>query len=82
MNKYTRILLCALYACFGALQAQTPMGKWCTHFSYNSVKQLTQSANKIFAVSDGALFSISKKDESIETYSKVNGLNGSNIVNL
>ena len=82
MNKYTRILLCALYACFGALQAQTPMGKWHTYFSYNSVNQLTQSANKIFAVSDGALFSLNKDDGSIQTFSKVNGLNGSNIVNL
>ena len=52
------------------------MGKWRTHFAYNLADQITQSENKVFAVSEGSLFSIDKRDGSMEFYSKVNGLNG------
>jgi len=59
--------------------AQVAMGKWHTHFAYNNVSQIAQSANKIYAVSEGALFSIDKQDGGMEFYSKISGLNGSNI---
>lgn len=59
-----------------ALQAQVAMGKWRTHFAYNQADQIAQSENKVFAVSEGSLFSIDKRDGSMEFYSKVNGLNG------
>lgn len=55
------------------------MGKWRTHLAYNNVAQIAQSDNKIYAVSDGALFSVDKQDGQFEFYSKVSGLNGSNI---
>jgi hypothetical protein len=55
------------------------MGKWRTHLAYNNVAQIAQSENKIYAVSDGALFSVDKLDANIEFYSKLTGLNGSNI---
>lgn len=58
------------------LQAQVAMGKWRTHFAYNLVDQIAQSENKVFAVSEGSLFSIDKRDGSMEFYSKVSGLNG------
>lgn len=58
------------------LQAQVAMGKWRTHFAYNLVDQIAQSENKVFAVSEGTLFSIDKRDGSMEFYSKVSGLNG------
>ena len=55
--------------------SQVAMGKWRTHFAYNSVSQIAQSDNKIFAVSDGALFSVDKLDGNMEFYSKLSGLN-------
>ncbi len=58
------------------LCAQT-MGGWRTHFAYNSVMQVEQTENKVYAVSDGALFSIDKLDNNVEIYSKITGLNGS-----
>lgn len=79
MNKKivtTGILLCVFS---WSIMAQVAMGKWRTHFAYNSVTQIAQSDNKIFAVSDGALFSVDKQDGGMEYYSKVGGLNGSNI---
>jgi hypothetical protein len=61
------------------LQAQLGMGKWQTHLAYNLVTQIAQSDNKIFAVSEGALFSIDKEDLDKEFYSKLNGLNDAGI---
>jgi len=62
-----------------ATHAQVAMGNWRTHFAYTSVAQIAQSANKIFAVSEGALYSVDKQDGSYEFYSKLSGLNGTNI---
>lgn len=59
--------------------AQVAMGKWRTHFAYNSVNQIAQSDNKIYAVSDGALFSLDKQDGGMEFYSKLTGLSDANI---
>jgi len=61
------------------------MGKWRTHFAYNAIEQIAQSENKIFAVSEGSLFSIEKNSECInedgclEFYGKMTGLNDGNI---
>lgn len=62
-----------------AMQAQLAMGKWRTHLAYNNVEQIAQSENKIFAVSEGSLFSVDKEDLGLEFYSKVSGLNDNNI---
>jgi len=61
------------------VSAQVAMGKWRTHFAYNNISQIAQSDNKIYAVSEGALFSVDKQDGNMEFYSKLSGLNGSNI---
>ena len=57
--------------------AQVAMGQWRTHFAYNSVVQIEQTDNRVFAVSDGALFSVDKLDGNIEKHSGLTGLNGS-----
>ncbi len=67
---------------FSQIQAQLAMGKWRTHFAYNSVNQITQSDRKIFGISDGALFSVDKEDLSVEFYNKQNGLSDNNIVRI
>ncbi len=55
------------------------MGSWRTHLAYNEVSQIAQSDNKIYAVSEGALFSVSKLDGDVEFYSKMSGLNDTHI---
>lgn len=75
MTKKT-FLFVILLVISSTLQAQVAMGKWRTHFAYNNTDQIAQSENKVFAVSDGSLFSIDKRDGSMEFYSKVTGLNG------
>lgn len=58
---------------------QLAMGAWRTHIAYNNTNQITQSKNKVYAISSGALYSISKDDYSNETYSKLFGLSDNNI---
>ena len=62
--------------------AQVAMGKWRTHLAYNSVSQIAQSLNNIYAVSEGALFSVSKEDADIQFYSKMSGLSDANIARI
>lgn len=50
------------------------MGKWRTHLAYNSISRIAQSDDKIYATGDNALFSVDKRDGSIELYSKISGL--------
>jgi len=81
MKKKIVTIVFLLGLLFWSVSAQIAMGKWRTHFAYNSVSQIAQSDNKLYAVSEGALFSIDKQDgeSGIEFYSKISGLNGSNI---
>ncbi len=62
-----------------SVQAQMAIGGWQTHFSYLGIKQATQTNNKVYALSNGNLFSVEKEDGSIETYSKITGLSDGNI---
>ena len=73
------IIFLSLTLAFQSTNAQIAMGKWRTHLAYNDVTQIAQSENKIFAVSEGALFSVDKEDLNIEFYSKLSGLNDANI---
>ncbi len=55
---------------------------WKTMFAYNDVEQIAMTDNRVFAVSDGALYSVDKQTEKIETYNAESGLHGSNIVRI
>lgn len=75
------LILCALaYALSGFSQLE--MGGWQTFFSYNNVNKIAESTDKIYALSDGNLFSVDKEYESIETYTKLTGLSDDNIVDI
>lgn len=79
MKNTITSLVISLLILAGPAWSQVAMGKWRTHFAYNSVSQIAQSENKIYAVSEGALYSIDKEDGGLEFYSKLSGLNGANI---
>lgn len=55
------------------------MQQWKTHFAYTDIADLQMAENTVYALSEGSLCSISKNDESLYYYSKLNGLNGSAI---
>ena len=65
-------VLCSLF-----VSAQA--GKWTTYFAYNNVTQIAMSSDKVFAVSDGSLFSVDKMSEEIKVYNRQTGLHGTGI---
>ncbi|MDR0829248.1 MAG: hypothetical protein LBN95_03940 [Prevotellaceae bacterium] len=62
--------------------AARAIGSWRTHLAYNSVTTIAVGNDKVYAVSDGALFSVDKYNDSIKTYSKINGLSDNSVVNI
>lgn len=64
------------------MKAQVAMGKWRTHLSYTRVSDIVQSRNKVYAISNGALFSVDKRDGSMELYDKGSGLNDASIAQV
>jgi hypothetical protein len=79
MKKRIFITGFLLFSFTVTIWSQLAMGKWSTHFAYNSVLQIAQSDNKIYAISDGALFSVDKLDGNMEFYSKLSGLNDATV---
>jgi len=54
--------------------AQIPNGSWRDHLPYSNVKKLAEIGNKIYCATNGGMFSYNKADNSLQRYSKVNGL--------
>jgi hypothetical protein len=85
MKKIFIITVLSLLVCSTNAQTDEPvaMGKWRTHLAYNSVSQIAQTKENIFAISEGALFSVNKADnEDQNFYSKMSGLSDANIVRI
>lgn len=59
-----------------------PIGTWRTHFSYNNGRILEASEDKIFCAVQNGLFSLDRKDQSLNKISKVNGLSGAGISSM
>lgn len=73
MKKTATILTCLLlFACF--LPAQIPNGSWRDHLPYTGAIKIAEVNGKIFCATNGGLFSYNTADNSLQRYSKVNGL--------
>ncbi len=71
--RYTLLFTSYLSACSLAY-SQVPNGAWRDHLSYAEAADVAEVGQKIFCATSGGLFSVNKKDNTIEKYSKVNGL--------
>ena len=67
------LVLCSLFHIAGKAEA------WRTHFAYNNVTQIALGSDKVFAVSDGSLYSVEKQSERIEVYNRLSGLHETGI---
>ena len=76
MKKLALILL-AFTACLAF--ANNYNEYWNTHFSYYNTKRVCATENKVFGVANNHLFSITKEDEAIDTYTKIDGLSENEI---
>lgn len=78
MRKFIALIISLILAMF-VLQAQTLIGEWQTHYSYEKMQQIVNAKGVAFVVADGHLFKYDPEDGNIKTYTKINGLNDSNI---
>ena len=79
--KYTKFLLVvAASLFFSNLSAQNVMYQWRTHLAYNNISQVAVTKDKVYAISDGAIFSVTKSDKEIKTHSKVTGLSDNSAI--
>lgn len=67
------LFFCFLYV--SKLSAQNlAIGQWRVHLPYTKGQSVAVAGNKIYCAAEDALFSYNKEDNSIATYSKINGL--------
>lgn len=59
--------------------AQMQIGEWQAHLSYNNIIQTAPAGELVYGLSDGALFSYNKKDQSVQLYDKINALSDNSI---
>lgn len=62
---------------FIPLQAQ--IGTWKNHLAYNHIEQIYASGDDIFVRASNGLYLYNKKDQSITTFDRTNGLSDTNI---
>ncbi|MBE7172513.1 MAG: T9SS type A sorting domain-containing protein [Williamsia sp.] len=64
------------------LPAQLPIGGWREHLPYYQAKQVTVAGTRIFCATPYSVFSVNLADNSIERFSKINGLSETGISTL
>ncbi|MCT8339213.1 T9SS type A sorting domain-containing protein [Flavobacteriaceae bacterium TK19130] len=68
-----------LFAMSLSVASQNFEDSWTGHFSYNSVRSITQGDDRVYAASENAIFSYDLSTQEIETFSSVTGLAGETI---
>jgi len=75
MKQYKLLLFIALiYSAIYPSYAQRPIREWTDYQSYASAKNVVDTGDKIYCVTEGGLFSYTKSDNSIQKMSGINGL--------
>ena len=67
------LLMCVSVAAFAGV------GQWRTHFAYNSVQVIANCPEEIYALANGAIFSVNKMTENMTLYNNRSGLHGTNV---
>jgi hypothetical protein len=76
MKQLLTALFLLIY-CFS--EAQNFENSWTGHFSYASVRSISEGNGKIYAGSENAIFTFDLATQGIETISTINGLSGESI---
>ena len=61
------------------LTASAQVGTWKNYLSYNHIEQIYAAGDDIFVRASNGLYLYNKKDQSITTFDKINGLSDTNI---
>src|SRR5687768_7394821 len=80
---FSEIKLLALVFVFiqslAVAQPEIPIGQWRMHLSYHSIHSVTSSNEKIYGAAQSGVVVFDKSDNSLSTYTKLNGLSGNGI---
>jgi ligand-binding sensor domain-containing protein len=68
------LLILLIYIVICQSYAKQPVHEWTDYQSYASAKNVVDTGEKIYCVTDGGLFSYTKADNSIQKMSGINGL--------
>lgn len=80
MKRWLTILIITL--CSFQLWATQPMGSWHSYQSFTYTNEVAEAQHKVYGLSQGALYSVDKRDQTIIKHSKINGLNDNNIAHI
>ena len=76
MNRFFTILFAFSFLAFHSLLAQSfSIGSWREHLPYLQGKVVAISPSRVFCATQDGLFSYEKGDNSLNRFSKLNGLN-------
>ena len=75
-------LILSLLFIVNLLLANNLQEEWGTHFSYYSTKRICATENKVFGVANNHLYSITKEDGVIDTYTKIDGLSENEVIDI
>ena len=75
MKRYKYLLFIVLFfITIYTLYSQPVIGEWTDYQSYASAKNVVDTGDKVYCVTEGGLFSYNKTDNSIQKMSGINGL--------
>ncbi len=72
--RYTIIVSLIIFMAFSATAQDAGVGDWRDHLPFNKFIAVTETPNKVFGATPYALLTFNKNDESIERFTKINGL--------
>ena len=76
MKYYLTLALTTFFAASAITQTYKD---WTAHLAYYESKAVAETNDRVFVLADGALYSYSKNDREVRTYSKTNGLSDTDI---
>lgn len=71
-----QLIFSILLIVFGTVNSQNFENKWTGHFSYTSVKSISQGNDRIYAAAENAVFTYDLSTQELNTISSINGLSG------
>jgi hypothetical protein len=74
LQRFLALYCLALFFPFASLAQLQPIGQWRHHLPYQQVTGVTYTSDKIWAITPYSLFSVDPADNSIERWSRTNGL--------
>ena len=67
---------------FTFLPLNAQIGTWRNYLAYHDIQQIQSAGNELFVMASNDLYQYNKKDQSIYTYDKTNGLSDTYITNI